>query len=86
MVPMYGVVVPALAAAEGFIRPMVVFGTATPPPAVRPVFTVGVIVVLSIVPIVEGMSTVRGSAFVCLLALLVACLSPPPSLPSPTKR
>ncbi len=45
IVPMYGVVVPALAAAEGFMRPRVVFAAVTPPPAVRPSFTVGVIVV-----------------------------------------
>ena len=49
---MYGVVVPALAAAVGFMRPSVVFAAGTPPPAVRPIFTVGVIVVLSVPPMV----------------------------------
>jgi len=52
IVPMYGVVVPALAAAVGFMRPSVVFAAGTPPPAVRPIFTVGVIVVLSVPPMV----------------------------------
>jgi len=47
---MYGVEVPALAAAEGFMRPNVVFAAVTPPPAVRPSFTVGVMVVFSVLP------------------------------------
>ena len=33
-------------------RPSVVFAAGTPPPAVRPIFTVGVIVVLSVPPMV----------------------------------
>ena len=46
---MYGVVVPAPIAAVGFTRPIVVFIVGTPPPAVRPNFTVGVIVVFMVV-------------------------------------
>ena len=51
IVPINGVVVPALAAAVGFDLPMEVFIVLTPPPAVRPSFTLGVIVVFNVVPI-----------------------------------
>lgn len=56
---MYGVVVPALSAAVGFTRPVVVLATATPPPAVRPSLTEGVIVVFSVVPIFADMLSAR---------------------------
>ena len=55
---MYGVVVPALAAAEGVMRPNVVFAAVTPPPAVRPSFTVGVMVVFSMLFAVIALSAV----------------------------
>ena len=56
---MYGVEVPALAAAEGFMRPNVVFAAVTPPPAVRPSFTVGVMVVFSVLPMFAVLALFR---------------------------
>jgi hypothetical protein len=72
IVPMYGVEVPALAAAEGFMRPNVVFAAVTPPPAVRPSFTVGVMVVFSVLPMFAvialfGRLLVRGRCKTVLL-------------------
>ena len=51
IVAVHGVVVLMLAAAVGFIRPRVVLAVWTPPPAVRPSFTVGVIVAVGTIAV-----------------------------------